>query len=192
MTSNPLANDPKGLWQNQQTEGQTMSIQDMRNMLSQRHAQTRRRRWLFGATFILYFVVSIAGAVSNERNVSHTGWFAVVRFALLITWILGFRYYVAERPMSLNLNAGSMGGLEFYRRELSVQLDYFQNVYRWLPWLLYVVLFFVTTLGTDPTLAIPLGILFAVFAAFWHRQWRRDLPRLKAEVEALEAFRKSQ
>ena len=53
--------DPRGLWQNQQTEGQTMSVDNIRAMLQRRRAQTRWRRWLFGTAFILYLALSVGG-----------------------------------------------------------------------------------------------------------------------------------
>ena len=189
---NNFPGDPQELWQNQQTEGQSITIQDLKAMLRQRHRRDRLRHWIFGVTFSIYLAVAMAAKiVSPDRTVLHTGWMGVVMFVLLIIWVLCFRYYVADRPMSLNLNRGLANGLEFYRGELHVQLEYFRNRSRWLPGLLLVVAVFVVTVASDPTLVIPLGILFAIFAGVWYRQWRRDMPTLRAEIEALESFRKN-
>jgi hypothetical protein len=192
MTNSSLGNDPILIWQHQDIMGETMSAQEIRKTAQAFQSKSKLRRAIFGLAFILYLALSLVVRMSSaERHVLHVGWVGIVRFGLLIVWILGLRYYEADRLTSLNLNAGSTGGFEFYRRGLLVQIDYFRNTIRWLPGLLIVVLFFAATLATDRSLAVPLGILFVIFGGYWYMQWKRDLPQLQAEIEALEAFRKS-
>jgi len=90
--------------------------------------------------------------------------------------------------MSLNLNAKQVPGLEFYRRELLMQLGYFQDWYRWMPGVTLVVLFLVVTIIVDRRLALPLTILFAVFAGVWYWQWKRELPQLRSELQKLQTL----
>src|SRR5262245_52383321 len=128
MTNNAAANNPKDVWKNQDTHARPMSAEEIRTIAKKLRWKSRFRRTVFSAAFILYFVLSIGVRIaSNERHVDVVGWIGLVRFVLLITWVLGLRYYVADRPMSLNLNAKQVPGLEFYRRELLMQLGYFQD-----------------------------------------------------------------
>ena len=190
MTHEPLANDPGTIWRNQRVDRQTMSVQQMQEKVNRLQAKKRRKSFIFYAAFCLYFGISIGALLTSaQANAADVGWVGLVRFGLLIVWVLGLRYYVADRPMSLGLNTGS-SGLDFYRRELLIQYDYFRDTYRWLPGLLWVVLFFITTVISDRRLTIPLSIILAIFVGLWYRQWRRGLPALQREIEALDALKK--
>ena len=106
MTNSPVGNDPRLIWQGQNVSGQTVPAREIRARAQKLAARARRRRFVFGAAFILYFAFSIVVlASSSAGNALHVGWVAVVRFALLIVWVLSWRYYIADRPIRLDLKS---------------------------------------------------------------------------------------
>ena len=191
MTHN-MNNNPKHIWTNQQTAESIVSAGEIRNLAKEHYISRRWKRIVFSAAFVLNLAISILPRViSTGPHAEHVGWIGMIWFASLATWILGFRYYVAPRPISLNLNAGQLSGLEFYRRELLAQVDYFENKVRWLPGVILVVLAFTVNVTVDPRFAIPMVILFGMFVAITYWQWRRELPQLKSELRALDRLRAS-
>jgi len=186
MANSDSSNDPKNIWNGQHTDERPISVEELRS-LARRHEGIRRvRRLVFIGAFVLYMAISIGVRMTtNQPHAEHIGWLGVVMFALLMTWVLGFRYYVADRPTGLGLHA-AVPGLEFYRRELVSQLEYFQHKTRWLPGSMLVVSSFFVTIAVDSRLAVPLVILLAIFAGVWYWQWKRDLPRLQDELRSLQ------
>ena len=152
----------------------------------------RWKRIVFPSVFVLYLAISILPRmIATRPHAEHVGWIGILWFASLATWILGLRYYVAPRPISLNLNAGQLSGLEFYRSELLAQVEYFDNKRRWLPGVILVILGLTTNVTVDPRFSIPSVIVFGIFVAITYWQWRRELPHLKSELRALDRLRAS-
>src|SRR5262249_20173567 len=127
MTQN-MNNDPKHIWTNQPTDQRIVSVREIRNLAKARYVGRRWKRIVFSSALILNLAISILPRVIGTRpQPEHAGWIGMIWFASLATWILGFRYYVAPRPVGLDLNTGQLSGLEFYRRELLAQVDYFDS-----------------------------------------------------------------
>ena len=183
--TNSGSNDPKNIWNSQHTDVQPISVEDLRSRAGRHEWKRRVRRVAFIGAFMLYMAISIGVRMTNNQpHAEHVGWLGVIMFALLLTWVLGFRYYVADRPTSLGINAAAPG-LDFYRRELQSQLEYFQDKRRWLPGLMLVVSSFIVTIAVDSRIALPLGILLVIFAGIWYWQWKQELPRLQDELRSL-------
>jgi hypothetical protein len=181
--------DPKDVWKSQPTDARMISAAEIRNVARRANRKTRLRRFIGAAAFVLYFSISILVRISSDqRHADLAGWTGLIRFALLIIWVSGLRYYVDPGLVSLNLNAGELAGLDYYRRQLLVQLDYFRTPYRWLPMFLLVVLSFAAAAAVDRLLVIPLGVLFAVFAGVSYWQWKRESPQLQEELRAIQAL----
>jgi uncharacterized membrane protein (DUF485 family) len=189
MRGDPV--DPKNIWMRQEAPGAPVTAAEMRRLRSRRRSRARWMRVIFWGALVLYIGLAVSVRLSIiDAPTTHGGWFGVVRFAFLITWILTYRHYRTERILSLNLHTPYTACAEFYRRELQSQIDYFSDSHRWMPGLPFVILFFVEGVTADPGLAWPFAALFVIFAAIWYLQWRRELPELQSEMQALEFYRK--
>jgi hypothetical protein len=193
MTNNSVPNDPKFVWKSQETHQPSMTAEQVADLARKSEAKTLRMRFLFLAAFSLYMAVSLGARILSDETGPVpvlAGWIGLVRFALLIAWALTLRYYKKHEPISLFLNTGEFSGIDYYRRELLDQLDYFHSTHRWLPTLTLVVLFFIATVTVNPGLIVPLSLLFVIFAFGWYAQWKRSLPQLRSEIHAAEALRR--
>jgi hypothetical protein len=193
MTNNSDSNDPKFVWRNQETQQPRMTAEQVGQLLRKGQARTRGMRFVFALTLSLFMALSFGARILSDETGPFPvlgGWIGVVRFVLLITSALTLRYYKTHEPIGLSLNKGEFSGIDYYRRALLGQLDYFQSKQRWLPMLGIVVLFFIAVVSVNPRLVVPLTLLFAVFAFGWYAQWKRALPQLRSEIEAVEALQR--
>jgi hypothetical protein len=186
MSNNPLDSDPKTIWHNQNTEDPSLPVQDIRRRAKMVTATLNLRRFVFYAAGILYFGITIAAGAFAGAHASDAGWTGFVRFALLLTWLWSLPYYIADRPIELHLNAGTLSGLELYRRELQVRLQYFQNPYRWGQPIVFMVLFFLSSLR-DAWLAVAVGVALVIVTPLYYRQKNVQVPKIRAELDNVRA-----
>ncbi len=105
------AADPKQLWKEQPTEVSPMTLALIRRRARELQAKTRLERWTQGG--LALFVVGLAGwAVMGEFTALVKG-----AFVLAAGWALMGQYFL-QQVMRAGSEAGSLTGVEFYRREL--------------------------------------------------------------------------
>lgn len=121
--------DPKTIWQNQSTEALTMSLVLIRQKARELHAKTRRQ--LLGTLMVplvlAFFYAFCIRQFPQMRQVLHS------LFAFALAWSLAGLYFLNRRkwPGEMPGNVGFSTGLEFCRRELERQRDYFRRVLLW-------------------------------------------------------------
>ena len=193
MPSNSHDDDPRAVWQNQPTEASKMSLLLIRQRARQLRAQTRRNTWgtLVAPLIVAFFYAFSTKQFPQVRGVLHP------LFAVALAWSLTGLYFLnrGRRLTAIPEDAGFSTGLEFCRRELRWQRDYFRRVLLWSfgPIILALgalILAFALVAGAQMLLkAIPvmtLAVLWiAAYLALWIRQ-RRKLWRESDELGEVE------
>jgi hypothetical protein len=193
MPSEFPMNDPRGLWQNQQTEPLKMSANELRTRAQQRQSKARFEAQLsivIGLACSVFFAWTFTRA---HEALARMGW------GLLSLWgfYAAFHAYKWIRPQNLPRDAPISTCLEFYRSELERRRAYLRH--RWwrsgLPFcILGMVMVIVGTgarqVSPHPWLnAIPFLGLLAVWAvAFPFVKKKLGQENLQQEIEELRAF----
>lgn len=158
------------LWQNQETEGVRMSVEQVRLEAGrfQRKIKARNLREYFVAVMlILFFGFNFARAKGMPL--------ARLGLGLLIAGIAYMVWHLLSKgsPGDANESAGLSGWIEFRRRELVRQRDLLRSIWRWylgpfVPGLAVMVVWFVLANRSKPVLilAATVYVLF-VGAGFW-------------------------
>jgi hypothetical protein len=193
MPSEFPMNDPRNLWQNQQTEKFKMSVTEMRRRAHK--SQSRARLSVLVQMVIgLFLCVGFAWSFARTTEViSRMGW------GLLSVWAVFFSYQVYKWvwPREVPTNAPAGTSVEYYRNELERQRDYVQHVW-WRSGLTFCFLGLALVLGPPlikalqtPRMllnAVPFFALLAVWLAMVFPMQRRRKQRLNQEIEELRSF----
>lgn len=183
-------NDPKKIWQGQETEPIKMSLDEIRRKARklQTKARLAARVWIvIGLSLSLAFAGSSARA---QDLVERIGW------GVLSLWGL-YGAYQAYRwiwPGRLAADATLSTSLDFYREELERQRDYARHIWRrsglWLCFTglaLVVVPPLIKALKTPRLLlnAVPFFFLLAVWFVAFFTLRKRGQQKLQREIDEL-------
>jgi hypothetical protein len=178
-------NDPRDLWQSQEDEAMTITIDEMRR----RAAWLERRiRWRNAREYGAAAVVFIMLALQAPRN---HGW----RLTPLVLITLGVVYVVIQLhrrgARQMPYDAAMRTSLEFYRDELERQRDALHSVWRWyllpmVPGLLAVMVIRGIDHGIDRWLIWFVIGFVLIFAGTWAlNEWgARKLGRQIRELDS--------
>ena len=179
--------DPKLIWQSQQKEESTMSVEEIR--LKAYGMQSRVHRNTI-ATIILGFVLLIFSAAAILR-VPYTSPRLITAALMVLISIVIYRAYRAFwAPGTLPPDATQSACLEFYRRELAAQHRAVAFVWwRSIPDLVlfgFIIRIAIFGAFRSEAARIVLPILFGLLLVA--RYWKAR--KLKQELESLDAFGK--
>src|SRR5262245_21672090 len=126
MMGGPPDYDPRTVWQNQK-EHAAPSLEEIMTRAEEFRRKSRRGAHVFWIALLLHLAVSVAEDFAGIK----VWWVGVIRFALFITWVayIPFRGLDDASPTILRI-AGTTPVLDFYRRQLQRQRDYFTDNYR--------------------------------------------------------------
>src|SRR5262245_36971270 len=119
--------DPAALWRSA-TESPRPSLDEIRIRAQQFRTKGRRNAVVFAVAFVLYLIVSL-----GEDFVDIEGslwWVGVIRYVLFLTWILYMPFKVGgidESSLAYLRFSGNTPVLDFYRRQLQRQRDFFRD-----------------------------------------------------------------
>jgi hypothetical protein len=190
-------NDPRSVWQNQQTEPLKMSTNELPTRAQQRQLKARfeaRLSIVIGLACSVFFAWTFTIA---HGSLARMGW------ALLSLWGIyaAFHAYKWIRPQSLPQDAPISRCLEFYRSELERRRDYLRH--RWwrsgLPVCILGMVMAVVGTGArnasphappHPWMnAIPFLLLLVAWAVAFHFIKKKlGQEDLQQEIEELRAF----
>jgi hypothetical protein len=181
MSREPIY-DPQTLWQTQTTEDIAMSLQKVRTA-AQRHSERNlRNKWIFNAALAGYILVSFAARGTG------LGLLLVLRVILGAVWLLYLPRF-REQPVSLSLSLTDVSpGLQFYRKELVMERDYFRSSSKWVTPVLYMTVIFVTSLSMGWMVAVPVCVVFAAFLVRFYFQRKQTLPGIEKEIRNLDSL----
>jgi hypothetical protein len=183
------SNDPKTIWQNQPTKGSTMTMHLIRRMARDLRAKTRRA--LLGTlvgplvvAFCYAFCIKVFPAMQQGLE---------LLFAFALAWSLAGLYFLNRRKWSAAMpgDAGSSAGLEFCRREIERQRDYFRRVLLWSlgPMLLalgtLILAMAMVASGEIFPKAMPFMTVIVVWIAAYFVIRARDQRQLQREIDEL-------
>ena len=187
MPNEMKPNDPRNLWQDQELEKVTITVEEVRLRAARFERRIRwrnLREYAAGATVVAFFTTQLWRA---------HGW----RLAPAVLMIVGTIYVMFQlsrrgaRPVPAN--AGMAASLEFHRLELERQRDALRSVWLWyllpfVPGLVTAMAVTANDRGIDARL-IGSGIVFAlIFVGVWGlNEWAaRKLDHKIQEVKAME------
>lgn len=192
MRGDPSENDPRTIWQNQPTEPSVMTLETIRQKMRELRAKTRRQ--LLGtltgplvAAFFYAFCIKQFPAQQQRLQ---------PLFVLALVWSLAGLYFLIRGKWSGGMpgDAGFSAGLEFCRREIERQRDYFRRVLLWqfVPVLLAIGTF-VSALAMVAgrqlfPKAVPLMTLVFVWIATYFVIRMRQQRELQRELDELNAI----
>ena len=184
--------DPLELWQSQQVEPMTMSLEELRTKTARFESciRSRNRREtvasIFSVALFAFYFFWIPTPLARLGS------------CLTILGLLYVVYYMNAKgtPAKAPAEAGFETCVEFRRRELERQRDLLRSVWLWymLPWLPGMLLFFVGAIAakihhtSDWWKAAPIGLVLAL--ACWFLLWRnrRGADKLQRMIDELDAW----
>jgi MFS family permease len=191
MGANFQQEDPKAIWQEQQTETSTMSLILIRQKA--RQLRSRKRRQALGTVVAPIVVAFFYGVCIKQFPHIHPLLHAV--FVLSLVWSVA-GVYLLSRAISSEVMPGDAGfttGLEFCRREMERQLSYLGGALLWSfgPIVLAMAML-VATLAARASV-FPRGIPLITLALVWiaaylviRARQQRDLERELDELIKME------
>jgi hypothetical protein len=167
--------DLKTIWQNQGTEISTMSLILIRQKA--RELQARRRRQVFGTVVVpvvvAFFYAFCVKQFPHLQQILHS------LFVLALVWSVAGLCFINRRESSREMpgDAGFSTGLEFCRRAIEQQINYFRRVLLWSlgPILLAIGTFLLAVAVT--TSVFPKGIPFIALVVVWIASYLAQLPQ---------------
>jgi hypothetical protein len=180
--------DPRNLWQGQEVEKVSMTLDEVRRRAArfERRIHNRNvREYVTGALVIAFFTAQLWRA---------RGWQMIPTVLLIAATIyVMFQLYRRGSARPLPADVGIRGSIEFHRLELERQRDALHDVWRWyllpfVPGFASVLVFTGMDRGINSRL-IGAGIFFVlVFAGIWVlNEWAaRKLDRRIQELRAME------
>lgn len=189
MRADLPGDDPQTVWQNQPTEGKTMTLVEARRKA--RELQKKTRWQLIGNTALA--AVTVAGSTLGMLHV-HTlaPRFA---FALAFLWILIGQYCFHRGiwPAKPPADAGLSSGFEFYREEIKRRQLLFLRMLQWSfgPVVLAIGVFIwvmsgiATSQNRPLTAMMPFCTLFVIWIVAFLLQRSRGQKELQQEAEEL-------
>jgi hypothetical protein len=125
--TDPSPKDVKQIWKNQETEGTTVTLQDIRNRAAKFERRVRNRNlreYIAGAVVIVLFGL---GAWNLQGWMIKLGCGLIVAATLYVTWQLHRR----GRARGVPDGATTAGLLAFHREELERQRNMIRGVWGW-------------------------------------------------------------
>jgi len=181
-------NDPRILWQSQEGENMTITLDEIRH----RGARFERRIWW--RNFREYAAGAVVIPVFVAQLFTVHGWGLVppvLLIAGMVYVLVQLHRHGAARP--LPADAGMRASLDFHRLELERQRDALRSVWRWylLPFVPGFAATAVASAFQRKSAGVPIAfVAFAalVLAGVWHMNQRaaQKLDRKIQELEAIE------
>jgi hypothetical protein len=183
------SDNPKTIWQNQQTEASTMTLKLIQRRARELRAKTRRALLgtLAGPLAVAFCYTFCIKMFPAMKPASH------LLFTFALAWSLAGLYFLNRRKWSAAMpgDAGFSAGLEFCRREIERQRDYFRRVLLWsfgpmllaLATLILAVAMFVGRENFPK--AMPFMTIIVVWIAAYFVIRARDQRRLQLEIDEL-------
>ncbi len=207
MNSDFHMSNPQKLWQNQPTEGFTMSADKLRRKAQQCDRKARRAVFVSAAIALFLFLFFGWGFLSFPRfqtfDLGPLGeWSTRLGLGLLSLWGLysGYKTYKVFWPGSAAADADLKTTLQSYRQQLEKRHDYSQNI-----WLrsglifcfmgiaMIVVPVLIRDLVISPRLltnVAPIFVLLVLWLAIFIPQRKRRQRKLQEEIDQLRTFEK--
>lgn len=188
MPNDPNPNDPRDLWQGQEVEKVTITLDEVR------HRTARFERRVFWRNVREYAAGAVVLILLTPNLWRDHGWRLTPPLLMMAgTLYVMFQIYRRGSASPVPADAGMAASLEFHRRELERQRDALRSVWSWyllpfVPGLLAVMVVSAIDRGIDAKL-IGFGVIFVLFfAGVWAlNQWAaRKLDRKAREVRAME------
>jgi len=178
------------LWQNQETEGVRMSVEQVRMEAGrfQRKISARNlREYVVAVILIIFFGFEFSRIPQVPARVG---------FGLLIAGIAYMVWHMLSRgsPGTIDETAGLSSSIEFRRRELARQRDLLRSVWLWyigpcVPGLVVLVVWFVYGNRSKPVVVLIAAVyVLAVAAGFWWmgRLNARGAEKLQRQIDELD------
>jgi FtsH-binding integral membrane protein len=192
MHNNPSnGEDPKALWQMQETEPSTMSLEEIHNKAKRLRAKTRLE------TFSMLVLVATSVAISCYGIVRTNEFGIRLAFALAVVWIL-IGFYFVNRGMWFRSDSGGeaspLTGIDFYRRELHRRSRMVSRIVLWFvcPFVLTVSTFIFEMMLVIESQhrpirnLLPFSALFAIWLVAYFGVRSRTRQELRKELDGLE------
>jgi uncharacterized membrane protein YfcA len=167
MANDPDANDPRVLWQNQETEKVTITLDDVRRKAARMEKRVywrNVREYAAGAVVIAFFTA----ALWREH-----GWRLAPQLLLIAATVyVMFQLHRRGTARSMPADTGLRESLDFHVRELTKQRDALHNIWLWylLPFIPGFVAAFVVTAvdrGINSRAIIAAVGALLIFAGIW-------------------------
>jgi hypothetical protein len=186
MNEQSSINDPKLVWQSLETEGKTMSAQEIRFRAERLGAEIRRDT-MIGLVFASFLTLAglIGLAVLPQAGPPER---IIITIVVILLW---FGAYRTSMRSGLPDGAEFATCLAFYRRELERRRAYFAKP--WWPGIIVLVALVQYVLVIRPynpslrdLLSYPAALLLLIAIVF--PLWRRQVRRFQRELDALNVF----
>jgi hypothetical protein len=184
--------NPITVWQSQTSlPAPTMEQIDMRARSFER--KNRRRNLVFCIALSMHLGVSLVEDATDAKGA--IWWIGVLRFALFITWVayIPFRSHDKDASSLTFLRIVALTPvLEFYRKQLEQQRDYFQDDYRRKTQFIAIGAGFILYSIFYPSLFLVFGIPIVIGAAVFYKRRRDELPEIRRELAELRRLQKEE
>jgi hypothetical protein len=180
--------DPRNLWQSQEGEEMTISVDELRAKAAKFQSRIRWRNWREQAACLFVIVAFGAGFLKMPQIVPRISCALIVVGAIYIAWHI--RRWGA--PQSLPADMGRANCAGFYRGELARQRDLLRSVWKWYlgPMIPGLGLFVVYGIWIAPPGRRWFPVVYAVATAafFWAIGWlnRRAARQLESQIAELD------
>jgi Flp pilus assembly protein TadB len=191
MKENPMPDDMRDLWQKQELEPVSITLEEIRQRAAWFRRRIYRRNLVEYAAGIL--AITVFAVTMRWRN----GW-QLVPPILLIAGLIYILYQLHRRAAAreVRIDDGLRASIELYRLELERQRDALRSVWGWyqlplVPGILAMCVESAVTAGISTRYLAGLSYIVFVFAAIWwvNSRGARRLDRKIQELKALEEER---
>jgi hypothetical protein len=194
MNHKPVEMDPRAIWQNQTTEGVTISVDEVQLRGHRFLWKMRRGMIVFWAALGLHLCGHVARRFVGQEE--FMGWAGLFDFATLVIVILYWPYqYVARSPWPVSIlpHVASLPGLDFYRRQLELERDLVNEAYagfgfRGVSGLVFIGVVLALHAFRYPNVMLPFGIPFVILGAMLYVRRKRQRPMIDRELEELKSY----
>jgi len=178
--------DPIAAWQNA-SDTAAPSLEEISSRAQRFQAKARRNAIIFSVAFVVYVAISLGEDLAGIEG--SLWWVGVIRYALFLTWVLYMPFRVGsidESSLAFLRLSGTTPVLDFYRRQLQRQRDFFRdNSQRMVQ---FVAIVFGTTIYcvVYPRLFLVFAVPIIVASVLIYQRRRTELPQIQTELEALD------
>jgi hypothetical protein len=191
MEVRAVKNEPpniKTLWLDQQVEELSMQTEQLRSMAGRLKSRMSRGALVFNMTVGFYALTLIARILLATPETII--WFRFLNFLAFLSFLYFADYKKAAKLelWPLSLGAASSTGFEFYKRQLERRLDYLQDDHRELIALGFVAVLSAVFAFQSPVLGLLMGVSIAAFAIGKNLRKKRELPRIRQDLNDLRSY----